>query len=91
MTFKIETSELEGFIVLSLSGRIEAGYLGELIRVVELQDNTRDIVLDLQQIRLADRESVKFLASCEAKGIKVENCPTYIREWMEREKERRTD
>jgi hypothetical protein len=86
MTLKIDTSELEDLVVLSLSGRIEAWHLGELARIVELRESPRDVTLDLQQLRLADRASVKFLANCEAKGIKLKNCPTYIREWMEREK-----
>jgi hypothetical protein len=27
-----------------------------------------------------------FFISCEAHGVKLENCTPYIREWMEREK-----
>ena len=46
----------------------------------------RTIVLDLRDVRLADRDGVKFLRDCEADGMKLENCPAYIREWMEREK-----
>ena len=46
----------------------------------------RTIVLDLQDVRLADRDAVKFLRDCEADGMKLENCPAYVREWMEREK-----
>jgi hypothetical protein len=46
----------------------------------------RTIVLDLRDVRLADRDAVKFLRDCEADGIKLENCPAYVREWMEREK-----
>ena len=46
----------------------------------------RTIVLDLQEVRLADRDAVKFLKDCEARGVKLENCPEYVREWMEREK-----
>jgi len=46
----------------------------------------RTIVLDLQDVRLADRDAVKFLRDCEAHGMKLENCPEYVREWMEREK-----
>ncbi len=36
--------------------------------------------------RLADRDAVKFLRDCEARGMKLENCPEYVREWMESEK-----
>jgi predicted metal-binding protein len=39
-----------------------------------------------RDMRLADRDAVKFLRDCEAHGMKLENCPDYVREWMEREK-----
>ena len=47
----------------------------------------RKIILDLGDVRLADRDAVRFLKSCEAKGMKLENCPAYVREWMDREKD----
>jgi predicted metal-binding protein len=40
-----------------------------------------------RDVRLADRDAVQFLRDCEARGMKLENCPAYLREWMEREKE----
>jgi len=30
---------------------------------------------------------MRFLVVCEADGVKLENRPSYIREWMEREKD----
>jgi hypothetical protein len=39
-----------------------------------------------REVRLADRDAVKFLKDCEARGMKLENCPEYVREWMESEK-----
>ena len=47
----------------------------------------RTIVLDLRDVRLADRDAVKFLRDCEADGMQLENCPAYVRRWMEREKD----
>ena len=47
----------------------------------------RTIVLDLRDVRLADRDAVKFLRECETDGMKLENCPAYVREWMDREKD----
>ncbi len=47
----------------------------------------RSLVLDLRDLRLADRDSVRFLRDCEADGMKLENCPAYVRDWMEREKD----
>jgi hypothetical protein len=45
----------------------------------------RNILLDLGELRLVDRDAVKFLRACETKGMKLENCPAYVREWMEKE------
>ena len=50
----------------------------------------RHIILDLRDVRLADRDAVRFLRGCEADGMKLENCPAYVREWMDREKIERT-
>ena len=49
-----------------------------------LETGSRSIVLDLKQIQLVDQDTVRFLARCEAEGIKLENCPAYIREWIAR-------
>jgi hypothetical protein len=46
-----------------------------------------DIVLDLKDVSFVDRDVIGFLARREADGVKLENCPAYIREWMEREKD----
>jgi hypothetical protein len=43
------------------------------------------VVLDLKEVKLIDREALRFLARCKENGIKVENCPAYIREWILRE------
>ena len=47
----------------------------------------RDIVLDLKDVGAVNRDVVRFFVSCEADGVKLENCTPYIREWMEREKD----
>jgi len=47
----------------------------------------RDIVLDLKDVTMVVRDVMHFFLRCEADGVKLENCASYIREWMEREKE----
>jgi hypothetical protein len=86
MTFKIDKTEYGEFIVLTLSGRIDAEYLEELARIIELQPNRRNVSMNLRQLRLADRDAVRFFERCEADGIRLEDCPSYIRKWMEKEK-----
>ena len=74
----------QGFTVFSLSGHMKAEEVAELRALFDT--DYRNIVLDLRDVRLADRDAVKFLRSCERDGMKLENCPAYVREWMEREK-----
>jgi anti-anti-sigma regulatory factor len=78
---KIGRSEDSGLVVLTLSGRIEESSVPELQKLIEAEGNA--ITLDLQEVRLVDREAVRFLAACEERGVKLRCCPPYIREWIE--------
>jgi hypothetical protein len=86
MTLKIERLVRPESTVFVLSGRFEAEHIEELEGLFELQIETPAIVVDLREVRLADRGAVKFLARCESGGVRLENCPAYIREWMGKEK-----
>ena len=85
MTLRIERSARQRFTVFSLSGRMEAEHVTELKQLFDR--DYRKIILDLRDLRLADRDAVKFLMGCERDGMKFENCPAYVREWMDREKD----
>jgi len=82
---KIQRSA-NGKVVFTLSGRIEAEDVTELQRLFGLERTDHHLVLDLNDVTLVDREAVKFLARCEADGIRLQNSPGYIREWIEQEK-----
>ncbi|PYY16863.1 MAG: hypothetical protein DMG60_13585, partial [Acidobacteria bacterium] len=83
MTLRIDRSLRHEIAVFTLSGHIRAEEVTELKALFDM--DYRTIVLDLQEVRLADRDAVKFLRDCEADGMKLENCPAYVREWMDRE------
>jgi len=85
MTLRIERSTRQRFTVFTLSGRIEGEQVAELKEL--LDRDYRNIILDLRDLRLADRDAVKFLRGCERDGMKFENCPAYVREWIDREKD----
>ena len=55
-------------------------------RLFSLEAAGQDIALDLQEVMLVHRDAVKFLACCEVEKIKLENCPGYIREWIDAER-----
>ena len=42
--------------------------------------------LDLEEVTLLDRDSVRFLIRCESEGVQLVNCPLYVREWITRER-----
>jgi anti-anti-sigma regulatory factor len=87
MTFRIESAARGRFTVFILSGRIEKQAIAELRRLIELQPDRADVVLDLKDVSVVDRDALHFFADCEADEVKLENCAAYIREWMEREKD----
>ena len=86
MTLKIVRLAGDGVVVFCLSGRIELEHVGELQNLVDFAAAKNSVVLDLNEVRLVDRESVQFLARCEAEGVQLDNCPAYIREWIEKER-----
>ena len=83
--FRIQRSVHGKLVVLTLSGHIDTSGLAELKRLLEFEADHQSIVLDLKEVKLVDRDAICFLSRCEAKGIKLANCPAYIREWIERE------
>lgn len=86
MTFRIETVARGKLAVFVLSGRIENQAIAELVRLFELQPAECDIVLDLKEVGVIHRDALHFFVGCEANGVKLENCPAYIREWINKEK-----
>ena len=82
---KIQRSA-NGRIVFTLSGRIEAEDVKELRQLLALETSGQHLVLNLRDVTLVNQGAVDFLAGCEADSVKLENCPAYIREWIERVK-----
>jgi hypothetical protein len=44
-------------------------------------------VLDLKDVVLVDRDTVRFLRARERNGMRLRHCPPYIRAWIEREEQ----
>lgn len=84
MTLRIETVSDERLVILHLSGRLQAEHLDEL--KAHMEGTGRKIVLNLDEVKLVDRDAVCFLAACEAKGVFLTQCSPYIRDWINREK-----
>ena len=69
--------------LLRVSGRIDAENLGELKAQMQVHPSPR--ALELAEVTLVDADAVRFLATAEAAGTELRNCPLFIREWIRRE------
>ena len=83
--FKIERSS-NGEMTFRLAGRLNEEQVAEMDALLRSEAATREIVLDLKDLNLVDRDAVRFLERCESASIKLKNCPAYIREWIRRER-----
>jgi len=68
---------------LKLSGRMQTDGLAELQAEIEKCKPLPS--LDLEEVTLLDRDSVRFLIRCESEGVLLVNCPLYVREWITKE------
>jgi hypothetical protein len=84
--FQIRQSEVNGVVTFALSGHMEEEPLSDLQKLLTSQAGAgpTDVVLDLADVKLVNREAVKFLAACETAGVELKNCPSYVREWIEK-------
>jgi hypothetical protein len=82
LMLKIVRSANADFVLFTLSGHIDAEHAAEL--QLAFEGEALPIVLDLREVKRVDREVVADLARWNADGIKFENCPAYLREWIAR-------
>jgi anti-anti-sigma regulatory factor len=86
MTLRIQRTDEEDLIVFAIAGRIQGEQVPELQALLSPELPHRDVVLDLKEVRLVDREVVRFLAHLEVEGTRLVNCSAYMREWILRER-----
>jgi anti-anti-sigma regulatory factor len=86
--FKV-TRAVNGGVVLTVSGRLNAENLDEVKMLLSAEAGSRRLTLDLKDLTHVDQDAVRFLERCEVDNIQLKNCPAYIREWITREREHR--
>lgn len=83
---KIDRTERDGAVCLVLSGRLDPEGLAEVERAIAADAGaSQAMAIDLDEVRLVDRDAVRFLIRCEDGGIALLRCPAYVREWITRE------
>ena len=86
MTLRIDISDEHERVVFTLTGRIQADQVSELQTLVHSELPDHNLVLDLTEVKLVDRDAVRFLAQIEIHGARLRNCSAFIREWISRER-----
>ena len=86
---RIETSVRRDQVTFAVVGRIETNDLPELERLIER--HKPPVTLDLEGVTLVHREAVTFLANFETDNGRITNCPSYIREWIRRQRAERKE
>jgi hypothetical protein len=82
--WKIERAVEGDAVVFRVSGRMQSELLAELEKAFASETKTPAVAVDMQNVRLADQETVRWLAMYEAQGVRLLNCPGYVREWITR-------
>ena len=85
MTLRIEKASDGNNTTIRLIGRMRAEHLEELEE--EIRVSGPAITFDLEEVTLVDVEIVRFLGTCEAQGGTLLRCPSYIRNWIGKERD----
>ena len=86
MACKIERlASGEHSVVISLCGRIQLEHVSSIKELIAQEKG--EIVLDLSEVTLVDREVVDLFARCALKGIEITNCPAFLHEWIAKERQ----
>ena len=84
MVLRIEKVSDGPLVILRLSGRLQSEHVDQL--KAQIEGSTQKVILDLEEVKLVDRDVVRFLAFWEENGVHLNQCSPYIRDWIDREK-----
>ena len=84
MTLRIEQFSDGGHTTIRLIGRMQAEHVSEVERQIE--ESGTKVTLDLEEVTLVDVQVVRFLGTCEIRGVSILNCSPYITDWIAKER-----
>lgn len=84
MVLRIEKVSGGPLMILRLSGRLQSEHVVQL--KAQMEGSAQRVILDLEEVKLVDRDVVRFLGLCEANGVELSQCSPYIRDWIDRER-----
>jgi anti-anti-sigma regulatory factor len=81
LTYRIQRTGNADRVVLALSGDMSEEHTAEL-QALLATEAPGHVSLDLKDVTLVDRGTVRFLARAETMGLALVNCPEYVRSWI---------
>jgi acylglycerol lipase len=81
VTYRIQRSVSADAAVFVLGGEMDSDHAAQLRELLTIEGRRR-VLLDLEDVTLVDRAAVRFLARVEAEGVRIVNCPEYVRRWI---------
>ena len=84
---RIERSA-NGPVVFTLSGRMQTEDIEQFQQLLVVETPGQQLMFNLRDVTLVNQDAVTFLAHCEGNGIRIENCPLHIRNWIDQETRR---
>lgn len=89
MNNKGASPQLDPHVTIRVSGKLFRGHLAYLEQLVQSALECRLWpLLSLSQLEEVDRNALLYLIDGENRRFGIISCPIFIREWMQREKER---
>jgi len=86
---RVETTIEDSAVTLSVVGTLTASAVADFERALDAARRLqRPIVLDLTNVRLIDRPTLKYLIDVMEQDIRLVVCPDYVEHWMYRESTR---
>ena len=88
---RIQTRIDETAVTLFVAGALTATVVADFDRAVgKARKLERPVVLDLSNVRLIDRPTLKYLIDLIEQDIQLVICPDYVEHWIYRESGRET-
>ena len=81
---KLERSPDGERTTIRLIGCAQSEHLGEITN--QMGSCGPNVTLDLEEVTVTDVHVIRFLGTCEKDGTELLHCPSYIREWISRER-----
>jgi ABC-type transporter Mla MlaB component len=80
------SSDQSDALTLAISGNVSQEALPEIALLIDHAKRDHEkVILDLSEVTLLDPAAAQFFADQFRGGVRLSNCPVYIRRWIVRD------